>query len=51
MGTVVLDAVLNQDCPVIVTVFTLLGFVTMIGYLVSDILYAVADPRISYSKK
>ena len=32
----------------IVAVFTIIGFLTMIGYLVADILYAVVDPRISY---
>jgi ABC-type dipeptide/oligopeptide/nickel transport system permease component len=32
----------------IVAVFTIIGFLTMIGYLVADVLYAVVDPRISY---
>ena len=32
----------------IVAVFTIIGFLTMVGYLVADILYAVVDPRISY---
>jgi peptide/nickel transport system permease protein len=51
MGHEIYDAVLNYDYPVIVAVFTIFGFLTLVGYLVSDILYAIADPRISYSKK
>jgi peptide/nickel transport system permease protein len=48
MGVEVYNAILNYDYPMIITVFTLSGFLTMIGYLVSDILYALVDPRISY---
>ena len=48
MGVEVFNAILNYDYPMIITVFTLSGFLTMIGYLVSDILYALVDPRISY---
>ena len=42
------NAVLNYDYPMIITFFTLVGFLTMVGYLVTDLLYAVVDPRISY---
>jgi peptide/nickel transport system permease protein len=48
MGVMIYEAVINQDYPVIVTVFTILGFFTMMGYLISDVLYGVVDPRISY---
>jgi len=48
MGVEVFNSILNYDYPMIITVFTLSGFLTMIGYLVADILYAVVDPRISY---
>ena len=48
MGVEVLNSILNYDYPMIITVFTLSGFLTMIGYLVADLLYAVVDPRISY---
>ena len=50
MGSEIYNAVLNYDYPMIVTVFTLIGLLTMIGYLVSDILYGLTDPRISLSK-
>ena len=48
MGLEVYNSILNYDYPMIITVFTLSGFLTMVGYLVSDLLYAVVDPRISY---
>ena len=48
MGTEIFNAIMNYDYPMIVAFFTLVGFLTMVGYLVSDLLYAVADPRISY---
>ncbi len=51
MGREIYQAVLSYDYPVIVAIFTIIGFLTLTGYLVSDILYALADPRISYSKK
>jgi len=51
MGPEILTAVQTKDYPMIVAVFTLSGFMTLVGYLVADILYAFADPRISYSSK
>ncbi|TXB66780.1 ABC transporter permease subunit [Vicingus serpentipes] len=49
MGLETFNAILNYDYPMIVAIFTISGFLTVIGYLVADILYAVVDPRISYS--
>lgn len=51
MGYGSYEAIHNYDYPVIVAIFTLAGMMSMIAYLVADILYAWADPRISYSKK
>jgi peptide/nickel transport system permease protein len=51
MGQEIYQAVLTRDYPMIVCVFTLSGFMTLVGYLVADILYAVVDPRISYSRR
>lgn len=51
MGRGVYDAILSIDVPMIVAVFSLTGVLTVIGYLVADILYALVDPRISFSKK
>ena len=50
MGSATFNAIANQDYPVIVAVFGITGFLTLLGYLVSDILYAVVDPRIRLSK-
>ncbi|MFH0867333.1 MAG: ABC transporter permease [Bacteroidota bacterium] len=51
MGLEAYTAISTQNYPVIVAVFTLTGFFTLIGYLLSDILYATADPRINFRKK
>ena len=50
MGSTIYSSIDAQDYPMIVAVFTWTGILTMTGYLLSDILYAVADPRISFSK-
>ncbi len=49
MGLQTLTAIHSQDYPVIVAVFTLSGFMTLLGTLLADILYAFVDPRISFS--
>ncbi len=48
MGAESVMAVQNFDYPVIVAVFTISGILALIGYLLSDVLYAIADPRIKY---
>lgn len=49
MGLETYDAILNYDYPMIVAIFTISGFLTVIGYLIADILYAIVDPRISFN--
>jgi len=51
MGREIYQAVLNYDYPVIVAIFMIIGLLSITGYLVSDILYALTDPRVSFSKK
>ena len=51
MGYETVQSIQNQNYPMIVAIFTITGLLTVIGYLVSDILYAVADPRITFSNK
>jgi peptide/nickel transport system permease protein len=51
MGKLGFEAVIRRDYPVVLTVTMFSAILTLVGYLVSDILYAVVDPRISYSKK
>jgi peptide/nickel transport system permease protein len=50
MGYEIFFAIQNNNYPMIIAVFTITGVMTLVGYLLSDILYAVVDPRISYSK-
>ena len=48
MGRLAFNAVTQQDYPVVM-VFVLIGAITTIlGYLLTDILYALVDPRIVY---
>lgn len=44
-------AVLARDFPVIFAVLTISAILTLVGNLVADILYALTDPRISFTKK
>lgn len=48
LGFEIYHAVISTDVPMIVAVFTITGFLTVIGYLFSDILYALIDPRIKH---
>jgi peptide/nickel transport system permease protein len=49
MGLEAYNAISQQNYPMIIAVLTLTSVLTLVGYLVSDILYALVDPRISYS--
>lgn len=49
MGLETYTAIQNQNYPMIIAIFTITGMLTIVGYLVSDLLYAIADPRISFS--
>jgi len=46
MGYVALEAIRLPDYPLVITIVAFTGLLTMLGVLVSDILYAIADPRI-----
>ncbi len=48
MGSETIFAIQNNNYPMIIAVLTITGFLTLVGYLISDILYALVDPRISY---
>ncbi|MCS7153616.1 MAG: ABC transporter permease [Bacteroidia bacterium] len=51
MGFLSYGAMVARDYPVIIAVFTIGAVLTLVGILVADILYAVVDPRISYTKR
>ena len=50
MGKLAYEAILRRNYPIVFSVVMFSGM-TLVGNLVSDILYAVVDPRISYSSK
>lgn len=51
MGKLTLASILEQNYPVVFAILILAAVMTMVGMLVADILYAMADPRISFDKK
>lgn len=51
MGNVTLQAIRRMDYPLVITNVAFVGIVTMFGILLSDILYAVVDPRIRYGEE
>lgn len=48
MGKLAVDAVKGRDRELVLSITLISGFLTLIGYLLADILYAIADPRVSY---
>ncbi len=48
MGRLAYTSILQYDYPVIMGVGVISTFLTLFGILISDILYAVVDPRIRY---
>ncbi len=49
MGMLAFRAILERDYNVIMGVTTLTALLTMVGVLVSDLLYAIVDPRIRHA--
>ena len=48
MGRLTFDAILSRDYPTIMGTLSVSALLTLVGLLLSDILYAVVDPRIKY---
>lgn len=48
MGLETVKAIIAKDYPVVIAVITLSCLLTMLSYLMADILYAWADPRIRH---
>ncbi len=51
VGQLATQAIFDRDYPIIMAELFLVSFLTVIGILVVDILYSVADPRIAFSQK
>jgi peptide/nickel transport system permease protein len=50
MGMLYWQSALSQDYPVLLGVTLVVSLGTVVGSLLADVLYAVADPRIRYSR-
>jgi len=51
MGQIGLNSIYTRDWPILFTVLMFSAILTLVGILVSDILYTVADPRITFNRK
>ncbi|NRA37957.1 MAG: ABC transporter permease [Planctomycetes bacterium] len=49
LGLLMLDAVLQQDAPLVMGSTVISVALMMVGFLIADVLYAVVDPRIRVS--
>ena len=50
MGLLTTEAAIKTDIPVLLGTTLVATMATVIGSLLADILYAVADPRIRYAR-
>ena len=50
MGRLAVDSVKSQDYELFLSVSTILLILQLLGFLLADILYMVADPRVSYDR-
>jgi peptide/nickel transport system permease protein len=50
MGFLTTEAAFKTDIPVLLGTTLLATIATVVGSLLADILYAVADPRIRYAR-
>lgn len=51
MGTLMIDSIYAKDFPTLSAIFLLLGVMTILGILLSDILLVLSDPRIKLARK
>jgi peptide/nickel transport system permease protein len=50
MGRLAFEAITTRDYNVVMAVATIAGFLDLVGLLLADIAYAIADPRISFER-
>jgi len=48
MGKLAVEAVQGRDRELVLSITLFSGILTLLGYLIADICYAVADPRVNY---
>lgn len=48
MGKLAVEAVKGRDRELVLSLTLISGVMTLVGYLIADLCYAIADPRVSY---
>lgn len=48
MGKLVIEAVQARDRELVLSITLISGLLTLVGYLISDLMYTLADPRVQY---
>lgn len=48
MGQLAVEAVKNRDRELVLSITWISGFLTLVGYLIADFCYTIADPRVNY---
>ena len=48
MGKLAIEAVNGRDKELMLSITLISGFLTLLGYLITDFLYTLVDPRVSY---
>lgn len=48
MGQLAVEAVKSRDREMVLSITWISGFLTLIGYLIADFFYTLADPRVTY---
>ncbi len=48
MGKLAVEAVKGRDRELVLSITLISGLLTLVGYLIADLCYAIADPRVSY---
>lgn len=51
MGRLGFESVLARDYPVIMAIATISAFLTLVSILITDLLYVVVDPRITFERR
>jgi len=48
IGKLGVEAVKSRDRELVLSLTLITGLLTLIGYLIADVVYAIVDPRVSY---
>ncbi len=48
MGKLVVEATMARDQELILSITLISGILTLVGYLISDLMYTLVDPRVQY---